>query len=92
MGLFSGERILGGGGLIIGGSFAFQNGLGLTIKTVKTLRQLPKLKQLTLTVHGLIFVRAYYRKDNCVCHLGGRAYFRVNLYLGELIFIRMLGM
>ena len=40
-------------GLFIGGNFAFQNGLGLTIK------------QLALTVHGLIFGRAYYRKDFC---------------------------
>ena len=38
-------------GLIIGRTFAFQNGLGLTIN------------HLALTVHGLIFGRAYYRKD-----------------------------
>ena len=31
--LFSGELIFGGG-LVIGGSFAFQNGFGLTIKTL----------------------------------------------------------
>ena len=37
----------------------FQNGLSLTIK------------QLALTVHGLIFGRAYYRKDFCVGDLGG---------------------
>ena len=47
LGLFLGE-------LIFGGNFAFQNGLGLTIKTV------------TLTVHGLKFRRAYYRKDICI--------------------------
>ena len=41
-------------GLIIGRNFAFQNRLSLTIK------------QLALTVHGLIFGRAYYRKDFCV--------------------------
>ena len=37
------------------------------------------LKQLALTVHGLIFRRAYYRKDFCVKDLKGlifrRAYF-----------------
>ena len=38
--------------VIIGRNFAFQNGLGLTIK-----------KQVILTVHGLIFGRVYYRKD-----------------------------
>ena len=52
LGLFSGELIFGG--VIIGRNFAFQNGLGLTIK------------QLALTVHGLIFGRAYYRKEFCV--------------------------
>ena len=41
-------------GLVIGRNFAFYNGSGLTIK------------QLALTVHGLIFGRAYYRKDFCV--------------------------
>ena len=34
MGLFSGELIFGG--LIIGGNFAFQNGLGFTIKTANS--------------------------------------------------------
>ena len=46
----------GGEGLTIGRNFAFQNGLGLTIKQHKTLRKQPLLKQLkrlTLTVHGL---------------------------------------
>ena len=65
-------RRWGGGGLfseglIIGRKFAFQNGLGLTIK------------QLAVTVHGFIFGRAYYRKDFCVCDLGG-------LFWGGLIF------
>ena len=41
-------------GLIVGRNFAFQKGLGL------------KIKQLALTVHGLTFERAYYRKDFCV--------------------------
>ena len=41
-------------GLIIGWNFAFQNGLGLTIK------------QLALTGHE----RAYYRNDFCVGDLG----------------------
>ena len=40
--------------LIIGPELAFQNGLGLTIK------------QLAVTIHGLIFRRAYHRKDFCV--------------------------
>ena len=42
------------GELIIERNFAFQNGLGLTTK------------QLALTVHGLVFGRAYYRKDFCI--------------------------
>ena len=46
-------------GRILGGNFAFQNGLGLTIK------------QLALTVPGLIFGRAYYWKDFCVSDLEG---------------------
>ena len=37
---------------MIGRNFAFHTGLGLTIK------------QLALTVHWLIFGRAYYRKDS----------------------------
>ena len=53
VGLFSEELIFGG--LIIGGSFAFQNGLSLI--TAKN-----SLKQ-PLTVDGLIFRRAYYRKE-----------------------------
>ena len=46
--------LFSGQGLVIGRNFAFQNGLSLTIE------------QLALTVHGLIFGRAYYRKDFCV--------------------------
>ena len=51
LGLFSEGLIFGGAyfwrslfseGLITGGNFAFQNGLGLTIKQLKTLRQKPK--------------------------------------------------
>ena len=37
------------------------------------------IKQLALTVHGLIFGRAYYRKDFCVGDLGG-------LFSGGLLF------
>ena len=52
LGLFSGEII--SEGFIIGGKFAFQNGLGLQkIKTAQNNKN--SLKQLTLTVHGLIF-------------------------------------
>ena len=53
--------------LIIGRNFAFQNGLGSTIKL------------LAQTVHGLIFGRAFYRKDFLRLRFGGlifgRAYF-----------------
>ena len=52
LGLFLGELFLEG--LNIRRNFAFQNGLGLTIK------------QLALTVHGPIFGRAYYQKDFCI--------------------------
>ena len=57
-------------GLISGGK-AFQNGLELTIKQLKTAlkyedKSLKQRKQLTLTVHEHIFGRAYYRKDICV--------------------------
>ena len=37
----------------------------------KTRHKDNSLKQLTLTVHGFIFGRAYYPKDICVCDLGG---------------------
>ena len=47
------------------GILCFSMGLGMTIKEAY--------------VHGLIFGRAYYRKDICVCDLGdlfGGAYYR----------------
>ena len=49
------------------GDFAFQYALGLTIKTTKNTKMttLTSVKQLTLTDLGLIFGRAYYRKDIC---------------------------
>ena len=56
-------------GLVIGRNFVFQNGFGLPIKTAK---KKPKItaqnssRQPTKTVHGLIFGRAYYRKDICI--------------------------
>ena len=52
LGLFRGSLL--SEGLSIGRNFAFQNGTSLTIK------------QLEITAHGLIFGRAYYRKDFCV--------------------------
>ena len=65
LGLFSGELIFSEG-LVIGRNFAFQNGFGLSIKTANNTKIEPKTlgsKQLTVTVHGLIFGRVYYRKD-----------------------------
>ena len=55
-------------GLIIGMNFAFQNWSGLTIKTAQNTKKtaLNSFKQLTLTVHGLMFRRAHYQKDFCV--------------------------
>ena len=55
-------------GLVIGRNFAFQNGFGLSIKTAKhtKITAYNSSKKLTVTVHGLIFRRAYYRKDFCV--------------------------
>ena len=48
-------------------NFAFQNGFGLSIKTAKSTKIAKhSSKQLTLTVHGLIFGRAHYWKDICV--------------------------
>ena len=64
-------------GVIIGGNLVFQNGLDLTIKTAKNTED-NSLKQLTLTVHGIIFGRAYYQKDIYICDLG-------HLFEGELI-------
>ena len=59
LGLFSRE-------LIFEGNFAFQNGLGLTIKTGYLNTKQTTLKQPTLTVHGLIFRRAYYWRNVCI--------------------------
>ena len=49
-------------GLLMEGICVSNNGLGLTIKTAEQHHE-NSLKQLALTVHGLIFGRAYYRKD-----------------------------
>ena len=48
----------------------------LRFEMLKTLRytKIPtknSLKKLTLTVHGLMLGRAYYRKDICACDLEG---------------------
>ena len=66
-------------GLIIGGNFAFQNGLGLTIKTVNSNSPWTYIWEslllegyLRLRFGGLIFG-------------GGGAYFREGLFLGGLI-------
>ena len=75
-GLFSGELIFGGAyfrgslfseGLIIGRNFAFQNGLGLTIKTVNSNSPRAYIREgllsegyLRLRFGGLIFWRAYF--------------------------------
>ena len=55
-------------GLIIGRTFAFQNGFGLTIKTASVKHYENNLKQLKtasnnklITVRGLLFGRAYCR-------------------------------
>ena len=54
------------------------------------------LKQLPLTVHGLIFRRAYYRKDFCVWDLGGlifgRAYFLFTFFWGGGLLSEFYGM
>ena len=69
-------------GLIIGRNFAFQNGLGLTIKTANSNRPWTYIQEglllegyLCLRFGGLIFGRAYYRNftvdwDN-LGHIGG---------------------
>ena len=66
-------------GLIIGGSFAFQNGLGLTKKKLlETLRQQSKLKQLTLTCMAYIREGLLSEVELCLLYLGrfifGKAY------------------
>ena len=60
-------------GLIIGGNSVLQNELDLTIKTEnREITVTNSLKQLPLTVHGLIFRgTVYYRKDICVLDLKG---------------------
>ena len=68
-------------GQILERNFAFQNGFGLSIKTTKNtnITALNSSKQLTVTVHGLMFGRANYRKDIiCVGNMG--AYFREGLF------------
>ena len=60
-----------------------QNVLGFRIKTALNIAltyQNSLKKKLTLTVHGFIFGRVYYRKDICVCDLGG-------LFLGGIYII-----
>ena len=71
MGLFSGKLIFGGA--IIGGNFAFQNGLGLTIKTANSNSPWAYIREgllskgyLRLRFGGLIFGRAYYRNFTVV--------------------------
>ena len=56
-------------GLIIGGNFAFQNGLK---------HEYNSLKQVTLTVHGLMFGRAYFGR--IFASEIGVAYFRAGLF------------
>ena len=65
MGLFWGELIFGG--LIIGGNFAFQNGLDLTIKTANSYSPWAYIREgllsegfLRLRFGELIFRRAYF--------------------------------
>ena len=64
---------------VIGGNFAVENALDLLIKTGNS------LKQLSPTVHGLIFERAYYQKDTVylfvVVFFGWGAYFQEGLQL-----------
>ena len=63
LGLFSGELIFGGA--YYWKEFCVSTWVGLDYKnSLKHYKN--SLKQLTLTVHGLIFERAHYRKDFCV--------------------------
>ena len=70
------------GGLIFGGAYywreLWENRLELTVKTAENTKITAKnsFKQISLTVHGLIFGRAYYH-----LRLGGGG-----LFLGGLIF------
>ena len=66
LGLFPGELIFRGNLICISKCVVLDNKDSLKYEE-------NNLQQLTLTVHGLIFWRAYYRKDHCVCDLG--AYF-----------------
>ena len=40
------------------------------------------MKQLALTVHGLLFGRDYYQKDFCLKFGGGGAHFQKDYFLG----------
>ena len=51
-------------GFIIARNFTFHSGLGLTDKNCLKHYE-NSLKQLTLTVHGLMFGTAYFPKDFC---------------------------
>ena len=63
LGLFSGELIFGGA--YCWKEFFVSKWVGLDNKnSLKHYENI--LKQLALTVHGLIFRRAYYRKDFCI--------------------------
>ena len=70
MDLFSGSIF--SEGHIIGGNFAFQNGLGLTIKTVNSNSPWAYIWE------GLL-------SEGYLCLIFGGAYFRVGLFLGGLI-------
>ena len=61
VGLFSGELFFGGA--YYWREFSVSKWAGLDNKNMKITRK--QLKQLTLAVHGLIFGRAYDRKDIC---------------------------
>ena len=63
--LFSGEQSIGGNlGLQVGwASLDNRNSLG----ELKTLTKDSSTKQLSLTVHGIIFGKAYYRKGEILC-------------------------
>ena len=63
LGLVSGEFIFGGGYYWM--EFCVSKWVGLDNKNGLKHGD-SSLKQLPLTVHGLIFGRAYYRKDICV--------------------------
>ena len=66
--LFSGELI--SEGHIVGGNFAFQNGLGLTIKTAQNTKPKTAFKKLIVANSPWPYIweglLAYYRNDVCV--------------------------